>query len=574
MRYFESPCRPIPPADPNNSDAEAAILGAILADNSVFGRIDLSASDFYVGFHADLFDAIAALIGDGRRVDLVTLAPVIRGKKVHGVDVESYVQGLPEHAPPSPEALTDYVREVRSLSGRRKVLRQIKAIAERGSRLDTSDSQIAADIDQLRCLTIDADVAEPVEPVRWPALDPRAMHGVAGELARLATANTEADPVAVLATALAWAGALFGRGRYLRVGDDLHHPRLFACLVGASSRARKGTSTAPVRAVMDHVGKLLPLEPPLRVESGLSTGEGLIAAIRDGTDDDDDAGGTDDKRLMVIESELGRVLRAATRQGSTISAIMRCAWDGVRLGILTKVSAMTATDPHVAVLGHITRTELTELLADDDVHNGYVNRFLWFGVRRRATIPFPVGVSDADAHRIAGAIAEAVRYARERADIAPAISFDGEARELWVARYPEITRDQPGTLGVVTARAEAQIIRLALTYAMLAGADTISCEHLEAAMALHQYAVESARFVFCVKGEVPRDPIAERVLNALAAGPKSQSQLLREVFNRNVKTSELAIALQGLQERGLIVSHKEKKTGRPSLIWSLTTKTT
>ena len=79
----------------------------------------------------------------------------------------------------------------------------------------------------------------------WPVLDKTAAHGLVGEIAKLATRNSEADPNAVMATALAWGAASFGRNRFFRVGDTIHHARLFGALVGASSRARNTAAAVP-----------------------------------------------------------------------------------------------------------------------------------------------------------------------------------------------------------------------------------------------------------------------------------------------------------------------------------------
>lgn len=119
------------------------------------------------------------------------------------------------------------------------------------------------------------------------------MKGLAGELARVATEHSEADPVAVMLTGLTGMGAFFGRARFLRVGDTIHHARLMTALVGATSRARKGTSWGPMQRLLKSTEEILqakstlpfPLGKRFRVSQGpLSTGEDLLAAIRDVAD--------------------------------------------------------------------------------------------------------------------------------------------------------------------------------------------------------------------------------------------------------------------------------------------------
>jgi hypothetical protein len=68
--------------------------------------------------------------------------------------------------------------------------------------------------------------------------------------------------------------------------------------------------------------------------------------------------GVADKRLFIAESELAGVLKVLTREGSTLSPLMRLAWDGHDLRALTKNSPARATAPLISVAGHITRDEV------------------------------------------------------------------------------------------------------------------------------------------------------------------------------------------------------------------------
>ena len=88
---------------------------------------------------------------------------------------------------------------------------------------------------------------------------------------------------------------------------------------------------------------------------------------------------------------------------------------------------------------------------------------------------------------------------------------------MWEAVYSELTAERPGMFGSITARADAHTLRFSLLYALLDGAAAIRRPHLEAALAVWQYAEDSARFIF---GDATGDPIADRILSALRAnGP-------------------------------------------------------
>ena len=276
------------------------------------------------------------------------------------------------------------------------------------------------------------------EAVRWPTPAEAAFHGIAGRIARLATRRSEIDLIAVVASVLIWAGALFGRDRYFLLADEMHHPRLFGALVGASARARKGTSLAPVRRIFNAVAELR--QQRILVTSGLSTGEGLVASIRDKRDEGD-TGGVEDKRQLIVESEMGRVLRVAERQGNTISALLREAYDGNDLSVKTKAEPLHATAPHICLLGHITRSELGALLSQVDVSNGFANRFMWICVKRRGSVPFPEGIPDAEREQLAKQIADALDHAEKQAAGGCArIDFTKEAGSYGPKSIPLLAR--------------------------------------------------------------------------------------------------------------------------------------
>jgi hypothetical protein len=113
-------------------------------------------------------------------------------------------------------------------------------------------------------------------------------------------------------------------------------------------------------------------------------------AVRDASEDKN-AGdpGVKDKRLLVVEQELGAALRAFQRQGNNLSMILRKAFDGGTLEPPTKNNRIRATDPHINVVGHITRFELKELMAASEIWGGFGNRFQWVMARRPKTVAFP-----------------------------------------------------------------------------------------------------------------------------------------------------------------------------------------
>jgi hypothetical protein len=136
--------------------------------------------------------------------------------------------------------------------------------------------------------------------------------------------------------------------------------------------------------------------------------------------------------------------------------------------------------------------------------------------------------------------------------------------------YPALSKERNGMLGAMLARAPAQVIRLAMLYAVLDCARTIGMPHLKAALAIWEYCEASAGWVF---GGALEDAVADRIVGALRCteGPLSQSEL-HSLFCRHVPGTRLLEALADLQRRGLVRAGRLPSTGgRPKTVWEATT---
>jgi len=77
------------------------------------------------------------------------------------------------------------------------------------------------------------------------------------------------------------------------------------------------------------------------------------------------------------------------------------------------------------------------------------------------------------------------------------VTFDSQASEAWVeTTYPRLTREMPGLLGAMTARAETHVIRLATLYALLDSSSIIRPTHLHAALGVWEYCSDSVSYLF------------------------------------------------------------------------------
>jgi hypothetical protein len=390
----------------------------------------------------------------------------------------------------------------------------------------------------------------------WPALDPAAFHGIAGKVVRTLEPHTEADPAALLLTFLAAAGNIIGPGPHA-IADAAPHPaRLNVVLVGKTSRARKGSAWAQIRRLLAQVD---PSWTSGCIVPGLASGEALIAEVRDGSGDDDL--GVADKRRLILEPEFARLLAVASREGSILSAVIREAWDGNPLKNRTKREPLTATGAHISVVGHITREEVLRRLSDTEIANGFANRYLFALVRRSKQLPEGGSLDTAALDALARQVATAIKRAYR---IGP-LRRDPDARERWAKAYEAFGDGADGLAGAVTARPEAQTLRLSVAYAALDGASEIRAEHVEAALAVWRFCETSAYLIF---GDSLGDPVADQLLTALreAGADSLDSTAQSAVFGRHVKAERLAQARAELERRGLIVTTQEETGGRPRLV--------
>jgi hypothetical protein len=123
-----------------------------------------------------------------------------------------------------------------------------------------------------------------------------------------------------------------------------------------------------------------------------------------------------------------------------------------------------------------------------------------------------------------------------------------------------------GLFGAITGRAEAQVLRLSLIYALLDCHNAIRPEHLLAALAVWDYCEASCRFIF---GNAVGDPIADPILNALRGEPEGMSKTeIFILFQRNQSAGAIDRALAQLQEHGLAFPKRiPLDGGRPTEVW-------
>lgn len=397
----------------------------------------------------------------------------------------------------------------------------------------------------------------------WPSLDPAALYGVPGKIVKTIEPHTEADPAAMLFTLFAAAGAMIGKNPHVLTGGVEHGARTWPLVIGRTAGGVKGTSYAEIRRVLREADPQFCAE---KIMGGLSSAEGLIQQVRDGTgdnpDDDHFDEGVTDKRLLVVESEFATVLAQGKREGNTLLPTVRQAWDGGTLRTMT-LRPKVATDPHITIVGHITPTELRAKLNEAERAGGTMNRFLPVMSKRSKLLPDGGDLSDATLKGLGAELAEAV----EKAAKVQRMHRTPEAARYWQDLYKRLVADHAGDgpVAQVVARAAPQVLRLSVTAALLDGSEQIDRPHLEAAEAMWSYVEDSAWYVFGnTSGNPDLDRLKSFVDNAESSDGVTRSEVRTECFGRHRTKEQIDLLVADLLALGSYEEWQRPGKGRPT----------
>lgn len=552
-------------------EAERESLSAMMRDTSSIAKIAqiLRPEHFTCKANALVFKAMVQ-VGDATDVD--TLAARLRADgvldSVGGLDALVKILNTEPHA----ARLDEHVQHVLDAAERREADRrgdELKRAAATGTREQfRAAKQDAASIASIASFTGGA-TAGPDDPLHlepWPRrLDEAHLHGIAGDFVRLVGPHTESDSAALYFQFLVAFGNLVGRGPYVQVEATRHYANTNLVLVGRTSKGRKGTAWGHVVAALGAIDQGWAEQ---RIQDGLGSGEGLIYAVRDpiyktgkdGRQVLDDAGVVD-KRLVIAATEFASPLRVAMRDGNTLSAVIRNAWDTGLLRIVVKNAPATATGAHASIVGHITKQELLAHLNDIEAANGFGNRFLWIVVERSKVLPDGGAVPEDALLRLRARLGGIIQQSRGF----PEVVRDGDARRLWRDVYPALSEGKPGLLGAMLGRAEAQVTRLALIFALLDASQVITEKHLRAALAAWRYVEDSAAFIF---GATLGNPVADEILARLKEKPNGLTKTeIHALFQGHRPNNEINSALTLLYDAGLAYRIVVQTGGRPAERW-------
>lgn len=416
-------------------------------------------------------------------------------------------------------------------------------------------------LDELEQLA--AHARERVAQVRlWlPQIEEAVFDCYLGNLAAQLDPHTEADQIGVLATLLGAAGAHLGPGPHLQLGYERHPLLIWPMLIGQTGVGKKGTAYNAVKALLSFTDNDFVAQ---NIHSGLSSGEGLASVFAADTEPGK-AGRKPrllpdgDCRLLAYEPEWGTVMARMRREGNTLSATLRAAWEGGNLSTLN-VDARVARQSHISISAHITPKEFREKVSAADMAGGTYNRFLPIAVAQSKLLDTPTPADPALMLQLGAALFDRLRDA---GGVGP-VGFTDAGALAWRRLYIEFASRDGDTETPVeefVSRAAPHCLRIAAIYALLDRADRIGPAHLASAAALVRYSIASAAAVLC-----PDDAVATLARFIAEAGPEGRTKRdITQKFSKNkTATERYRHALEVLTETGRVrVLKRPRADGRP-----------
>jgi hypothetical protein len=387
--------------------------------------------------------------------------------------------------------------------------------------------------------------AAAVSRASFPVPDEAMFYGLPGEIVNSVDAYTEASRPAVLIHLLSGCGAMIGRGPHMVAGFAKHPPSIWALVAGGTSLGAKGTADATARTFL---AKADPEFASGRVLPALSTGEGLIHQVRDDSDAADKDGcpldeGIADKRLFVVLPEFRTVMAQARREANTLSATLRLAWDSPWiLSVPNRNAPYKATGAHIVMVAHVTPGEFRARIDPAEIAGGLLNRYLIIASRSSKDLPDEPVYPEDSLRSYGGRLREAIGEARELGE--RRVGMTAAARELWVASYGDLknptgarSEEEEGILAAVVVRARPHVLRVALTYALLDDRQIVDRPHLAAALAVWQYSLDSARWLFrAVNPDLVR---LQAFIDEAGPAGRTREQIANDLFAKHLKKDDL-----------------------------------
>jgi hypothetical protein len=414
-----------------------------------------------------------------------------------------------------------------------------------------------------------------------PPMHEAALYGTLGRAARVLSAHTQADVIALLHMIVAWFGNVVGFRPFTQVHNSPpHRANIGVVAVGRTGTGRKTTAWFAVRDFLS-----MPFEALLarhqtwtawswdeNVTANVKSGEYVVHMIRDeittAAGHVSDAG-IFDKRKLVYEPEFSRLLKDKGKEGNTLSEIHRQTHDETTLHNGAKTSPEKATAQHVSWVCTSTQRDIEAHLAPDDLSNGFANRDMFCIAARSAQTD--TGDARAAMSPVVSALFDAL-LASDPYDTGwdGFVPFTPEALAYWdsIANGFDPVLVTDDLVGDMEVRFGFHVLKLALIEALANGSRVIELEHLVPALAIRHHGIGAIEYLFRSVVGANGSKVLEKMHDH--SERRITATEVRDLFSRNLLKRGQVALMDGLVRQGLIRRVEVKvAAGRPPTAWEL-----
>ena len=415
-----------------------------------------------------------------------------------------------------------------------------------------------------------------------PHFDELILYGLVGEIAMKISRYNESHIGSLYLNLLVSLGNMMGRHAYFNINKSTHYPVEFLACVGESSTARKGTGSDEIEDLLRQID---PQWMNTRNLSGFGSSQGIIYQLRDdstrqvvvrkgehkGEYETKPVPGVVDKRLCIRENELSGLLKLMADPREKADELLRNMWDGKPLRNLVsgksdrgEEKSLICREPHGSIVGYTVPELIKSTMPVGADYSGTGNRFLYCFIKRMKLVPRggpPIDWTTetwnyrAEKIPILQYLCDMIGEAKKDRHLPLAVT----AHKYWDKLYRKLESVKTGDhIGRMTSRGAAHVRRLAAIFCLIDREEAVRVEHLKAALAIWEYSVESAKYIF--KG-YSRE--GEKILGAVKEKGSMTLTDFHNLFNRNRTAEWVRAQVTALVNGGFLTkdgeSYKFKK---------------
>lgn len=557
---------------PQNPDAEIMVLGALMMPDEAPAAVaaalaaGLTADDFYMAAHGEIFSAIMALHARGEPTnDYVLIVEELRRsgdeeKVAESVGMQStrYLNWLVNSVPTA--ANTEYYAKlVIEPAARWRVIQDgIKILRD----ADRDEIPLQSVLDRLHTVIETykpkeekaADHQETQERYAFPIVSQKFFL----EYMELFKGVTESPSSYHFFGFAAAIGMMLGRNLYVMYPHQLY-PNMFALLIGRSGLERKTTA-------MKYADKLTRSVASVQILPMLSTYEGLLEAMSKSENGEDT--NITPSQTLVIMSELNSLLMKA--RSENISNIIPGLCDiydcPEELRSPTKVNPVTVKRPFLSILAGIQPAILGEAFRSRDIHGGFAGRWMYIFDTSSSSIPWPGRFDTEHFNSLVKKLSAVRDYWHTRA--ATELELTDEAKRSWEAFYFwwKAENEDDELLSSLCVRIPDHVLKLAMIFCALDRSDEIAQEHLDDAMRIGKWLMKNVQLLFGDFGESEMGKLESRIMDIIKTGVFTRREVRQKVGGR-IDSGLFNKAVSNLVGMGMLEENKKGRRKELTKCW-------